>query len=265
MTRAVRRSVSILLVCGGSCVAVLLALAGYESSPAAAQRQAASPTMITVTAGKPTEFAFRLSKSSLLPWRAKTPSVVTFKVTNRGASPHNFKICTTPTKVANANSCAGKGTKVLRPGQSTTLAITFERRGSYEYLSSLPEQAAQGMKGLIGVGVKQATTSRVTPVTTETTTTTATGTTPPSSLVGDPSDGKVVFSSAGCGSCHSLASAGDSGTSGPNLALLRPSQAVVVGSVTNGGDTMPSYAETLTPTQINDVAAYVYLTTHTIN
>ena len=44
---------------------------------------------------------------------------------------------------------------------------------------------------------------------------------------------------------------------------------MIVQYVTDGSNTgsnpMPAYAGTLTPTQINDLAAYVYLTTHTID
>jgi mono/diheme cytochrome c family protein len=193
---------------------------------------------------------------------------VTFKVTNEGALAHNFKVCTTPVKHANATICDGEGTKLLRPGQSATLTVIFKQRGIYEYLSTVAGQAARGMKGLIGVGVKLATTpSPAAPATTSTpTTTTATTTTPaPSSLVGNANAGKLVFSSAGCASCHTLAAAGASGTAGPSLDLLKPTQPVIVQYVTNGGDAMPAYAGTLTPTQIDDLAAYVYLTTHTIN
>src|SRR5579872_4420123 len=62
---------------------------------------------ITVTAGKPSEFGFILS--------AKTAphGAVTFKVTNRGALPHDFKICKTG---GMANACAGSGTNQLSPG-----------------------------------------------------------------------------------------------------------------------------------------------------
>jgi mono/diheme cytochrome c family protein len=44
-----------------------------------------------------------------------------------------------------------------------------------------------------------------------------TGATEPSAPAGDPAAGKAIFSSAGCGSCHTLQDAGTSGTVGPNL------------------------------------------------
>jgi len=72
-----------------------------------------------------------------------------------------------------------------------------------------------------------------------------------------PAAGAAVFSSAGCGSCHTLAAAGSHGQVGPNLDALRPSFAAVRTQVANGGGAMPSYASRLTPAQIRDVAAFV--------
>jgi mono/diheme cytochrome c family protein len=68
--------------------------------------------------------------------------------------------------------------------------------------------------------------------------------------------GKIVFS-ANCGSCHTLADAGTSGSVGPNLDQLQPSAATVAKQVRNGGNGMPSFAGSLSATQISDVAAYV--------
>ena len=102
---------------------------------------------------------------------------------------------------------------------------------------------------------------------TETTETTDTGTTetetettettdtqdPPE---GDPAAGREVFLS-NCGSCHTLADAGTSGTVGPNLDDSRPSFEVAHDRVTNGRGAMPAFAGTLSPEQISNVAAYV--------
>ena len=75
---------------------------------------------------------------------------------------------------------------------------------------------------------------------------------------GDAAAGKEVFlGTAGCGSCHTLADAGTSGTVGPNLDDAMPSADLVVDRVTNGQGAMPPFAGTLTEQQINDVAAYV--------
>ena len=74
---------------------------------------------------------------------------------------------------------------------------------------------------------------------------------------GDAAKGKEVFASAGCGSCHTLADAGSSGTVGPNLDDAKPSADHVVEMVTNGSGVMPSFKDQLSQQQINDVAAYV--------
>ena len=63
--------------------------------------------------------------------------------------------------------------------------------------------------------------------------------------------------SAGCGSCHTLADAGTTGTVGPNLDESMPSEELVVDRVTNGMGAMPPFAGQLTEEQITEVAAYV--------
>jgi cytochrome c553 len=109
--------------------------------------------------------------------------------------------------------------------------------------------------------------------TTETTETTDTGTTETETTgetetetetgggeggTGDAAAGKEVFlGTAGCGSCHTLADAGTSGSVGPNLDDAQPSFDLVVDRVTNGMGAMPPFKGTLTEQQINDVAAYV--------
>jgi uncharacterized cupredoxin-like copper-binding protein len=165
----------------GLCLAAgLFAGFGAESAPAAVHSAAATKaTTIVVTAGKPSELAFKLSKFSNIP-----AGTVTFKVTNQGYAYHTFKICTTPVASAAKNSCVGKVTKLLKHGQSATLTVKLTKTGKYEYLCTFPGHAAAGMKGLIGIGVKVAapvvkttTTSTTTKTTTTATTTTATTTT----------------------------------------------------------------------------------------
>jgi cbb3-type cytochrome c oxidase subunit III len=68
--------------------------------------------------------------------------------------------------------------------------------------------------------------------------------------------GKDIFV-ANCGSCHTLKDAGTSGTVGPNLDQLKPSQEIVQHQVINGGGAMPAFKGTLTPEQITAVAKYV--------
>jgi mono/diheme cytochrome c family protein len=75
---------------------------------------------------------------------------------------------------------------------------------------------------------------------------------------GDPlAEGKQVFASAGCGTCHALADAGSTGTVGPNLDESMPSKELAVDRVTNGAGAMPPFADQLTEQQIDAVATYV--------
>jgi mono/diheme cytochrome c family protein len=75
---------------------------------------------------------------------------------------------------------------------------------------------------------------------------------------GDAAAGKEVFLGAsGCASCHTLSDAGATGTIGPNLDATQPSDELVVDRVTNGQGGMPSFADSLSEEQIQDVAAYV--------
>jgi cbb3-type cytochrome c oxidase subunit III len=68
--------------------------------------------------------------------------------------------------------------------------------------------------------------------------------------------GKDIFV-ANCGSCHTLAAAGTSGTVGPNLDDLKPAFARAQTQVINGGAVMPAFKDKLTPAQIKAVAKYV--------
>jgi cytochrome c6 len=75
---------------------------------------------------------------------------------------------------------------------------------------------------------------------------------------GDAAAGKQVFlGAAGCGSCHTLADAGTSGTIGPNLDDSQASFDLAVDRVTNGAGAMPSFSDQLSEEEIANVAAYV--------
>jgi uncharacterized cupredoxin-like copper-binding protein len=100
--------------------------------PATAHRAAAKATVVTVTAGKPTEFRFTLSTKTV------KHGAVTFKVTGGGALPHDFKI-------------NGKATKLLSQGQTQSLTVTFAKAGKYPYLCTVTGHAAAGMKGTLTV------------------------------------------------------------------------------------------------------------------
>jgi len=87
--------------------------------------------------------------------------------------------------------------------------------------------------------------------------TTETETTETTEGGGDPAAGKDVFATAGCVSCHTLADADATGMVGPNLDQASPSHDKVVERVTNGQGVMPSFKDSLSEQQIQDVAAYV--------
>jgi mono/diheme cytochrome c family protein len=69
--------------------------------------------------------------------------------------------------------------------------------------------------------------------------------------------GAQVFTSAGCGSCHTLKAAGTTGTVGPDLDKLRPSADVVSQIVRSGGGGMPGFEGRLSSADIDAVATYV--------
>jgi mono/diheme cytochrome c family protein len=80
-------------------------------------------------------------------------------------------------------------------------------------------------------------------------------------ITGNAQKGAVVFR-WNCSSCHVLKAAGATGVVGPNLDKLVLPEAVVIAQVQRGGGVMPAYRTILTKTQIQNVAAYVYRSTH---
>lgn len=69
-------------------------------------------------------------------------------------------------------------------------------------------------------------------------------------------NGKDIFTSS-CGGCHTLADAGTSGATGPNLDDAAPDAATVKAIVRGGGGGMPSFGDDLSNAEIDAVAAYV--------
>ena len=123
------------------------AIASLAVLPAMATqaRHAALVQNVTVTVTKATEFKFNLSKVAL------KKGVVSFKVSNGGNLPHDFKVCSSNKGTITANTCTGRSTPQVSPGQTNTLRVTFLRSGTYEYLCTIPGHAQAGMKGLIKV------------------------------------------------------------------------------------------------------------------
>jgi mono/diheme cytochrome c family protein len=115
-------------------------------------------------------------------------------------------------------------------------------------------------------GKKSAATTTVqTSLTATTSTTGAAATTTPTvkleKLTGSPIAGKKVWIASKCGGCHTLKAAGSTGTIGMDFDYLKPTQVEVAGAVTAGGDIMPAYPN-LSVKQVNDLAAFVYKSTH---
>jgi len=81
-------------------------------------------------------------------------------------------------------------------------------------------------------------------------------------IVGNTATGGKLFISEGCSGCHTLKAAHATGKVGPNLNTLKPAYAAIIKQVTNGGGVMPSFKGKLSTAQIQDVAAYVYKSTH---
>jgi uncharacterized cupredoxin-like copper-binding protein/mono/diheme cytochrome c family protein len=256
-SRGLRGAPLLFLFAGGLALAWLVNASLASGKNAAA---GASVTTVTVTMGKPSEFAFKLSKSQV------PVGTTVFKVTNAGKLPHDFKVCARASGSTNANACVGSATPLLVPGKSAVLKVTFTKAGSFEYLCTVAGHAKSGMKGLLGAGQKPSPSGSTTGKTTTTNTTTSSTpiVKPPATetLGGDPTSGASVFASAGCASCHTLAAAHATGTAGLNLDRLAPGQALIVSTVTNGAFNMPSFGGQLTAQQINDVAAFVYQSTH---
>jgi mono/diheme cytochrome c family protein len=95
-------------------------------------------------------------------------------------------------------------------------------------------------------------------------------------VVGNSKAGKTVFTT-NCSACHTLKEAAAVGNIGPNLdkAAKTLTEATIVKAVTNGGSTvmtkaaaakystmMVAYGGVLSKTQIQNVAAFVYTSTH---
>lgn len=79
---------------------------------------------------------------------------------------------------------------------------------------------------------------------------------------GNAEAGATIFNEQGCGGCHVLEAAGSSGNIGPNLDEAQPSYDLIVERVTNGQGVMPAFGDELSEQQIQDVAAYVFQSTH---
>jgi mono/diheme cytochrome c family protein len=98
--------------------------------------------------------------------------------------------------------------------------------------------------------------SNVQPTPTQASATTETQAAPTETQAAQPpvGPGRDLFAST-CGTCHTLAAAGTTGTVGPNLDDLKPDQATVLAAIQDGPGAMP--ANLLTGAQAQQVAAFV--------
>jgi uncharacterized cupredoxin-like copper-binding protein len=94
------------------------------------QLASAAGTTVSVT-GK--EFSFKLSKTSI-----PKPGTVTFSFHNAGTIAHDFDI-------------GGKTTRMIGPGKTSRLTVTFHKKGRFTYICTVPGHAAAGMKGVFTV------------------------------------------------------------------------------------------------------------------
>lgn len=71
-------------------------------------------------------------------------------------------------------------------------------------------------------------------------------------------EGEQLFTSQGCGGCHTLSAAGVTGTVGPNLDETQLSETGIAAVVSDGrGTVMPAFSDRLSPEEIAAIAAYV--------
>jgi mono/diheme cytochrome c family protein len=79
------------------------------------------------------------------------------------------------------------------------------------------------------------------------------------SQANDRPDGRVVFRTAGCAGCHTLAAAGARGLIGPNLDTdtPKPTRSAVLLRLTYGAGGMPSFRDRLNRAEMEAVADFV--------
>jgi uncharacterized cupredoxin-like copper-binding protein len=106
-------------------VAVAVTIAAVPASARVAGGVAQARTIVRVTG---IDFQFLLS-------RKKAPKgTVTFRLSNNGYERHDFKI-------------NGKKTRVIDPGETAAVTVTFTKKGKYTFICTVPGHARVGMKG----------------------------------------------------------------------------------------------------------------------
>ena len=109
-------------------LALFAVLAALLAAPARAAAPAGATSVVSVVAGKPSEYAFEVSPTTV------RRGTVVFKVKNLGKLAHSFEI-------------GGKSTKRLLPRQSTTLTVVFKKPARYIFSDKCianPNEQEQG-------------------------------------------------------------------------------------------------------------------------
>jgi outer membrane protein assembly factor BamB len=161
------------------------------------------------------------------------PGKVTFKFKSAGGEAmDNVTVADSSGKVVGATGTVGSEPV---PGNTLTLNL---KPGKYTLYSTVPGLRQAGEEGTLVVG--------------------GGGSEKAAGGGGQASAaaGKEVFTT-NCAVCHTLAAAGSTGTTGPNLDQLMPSDALVQHQVTNGGQGMPAFGSVLSKSEIEAVANFV--------
>ncbi len=154
------------------------------------------------------------------------------------------------------------GRRGLVPFILVTVILTIAMLGAVEVFAKEEHPAAEG---------GQETTETETTGTTETesTQTETTGTTTAEQPAGNAQAGRAVFVSQGCGSCHTFAPAGATGTVGPNLgevlagkdaafiheSIVDPNAEIASGF--SAGIMPQNYGQELSQQQLDDLVAFL--------
>jgi glucose/arabinose dehydrogenase len=118
-----------------------LALGAIVLAAPAASDPAGNAERVTLVTVQMLDFRFRLSSTTV------PIGSVRFTLTNRGGSPHDFRI-------------AGRRSRVLGHARSQTLLVRFRKAGRHRFVCTLPGHARLGMRGALVVGRPTATTPR---------------------------------------------------------------------------------------------------------
>jgi mono/diheme cytochrome c family protein len=166
------------------------------------------------------------------------------------------------------------GRRGLVPFILVTVILTIAMLGAVEVFAKEEHPTAEGAQETTETETTattetETTETETTETETETTQTATTGTTTAEEPAGDAAAGRAVFEGQGCGSCHTFAPAGATGTVGPNLdevlagkdaafineSIVDPNAEVASGF--SAGVMPQNYGDQLSQQQLNDLVAFL--------